>query len=369
MADRILTLRELNRATLARQLLLDRAPLPVPQAIERLVGLQAQVPNPPYIGLWTRLRDFRRDALTGLMKERQVVRATLMRSTLHLMTAGDYLLLRGALQPALTRALGAFFGQRAKGLDIDRLVAAARAWVEEAPRTFTELRALLSELEPDRDPEALAYAVRTHLPLVQVPPRGTWGSGGSPAHANAASWLGRPLAAPEEGLRPLVLRYLAAFGPASVKDVQTWSGLVRLRDPIEELKPELRSFRDERGGELLDLPDLPLPPADAPAPPRFLPEYDNLVLSHADRTRVVPDKYRSSVFLSAGRVRATFLVDGFVRGTWKIERARGTAALVIEPLEPLSGEARDALVEEGERLVRFVEDGAEAFEVRFAEQT
>ena len=367
-ADRVLTLRELNRATLARQMLLDRESLPVSDAVERLVGLQAQVPNPPYIGLWTRLQDFRRDDLTRLLEQREVVRATLMRATLHLMTAGDYLLLRPALQPALTRSLRSIGGKRLEGLDLDRLVAAARTSVEEAPRTFTELRGLLSGLEPDRDPSALAYLVRTHLPLVQAPPGGVWGTGGSPTHALAESWLGAPLADPKESLRALLLRYLAAFGPGSVRDIQTWSGLVRLKDPIEELKPELRIFRDENGNELLDLPDAPLPPADAPAPPRFVPEYDNLVLAHADRTRVISDEHRSRVFLSAARVRATFLLDGFVGGTWKIEKIKGAATLVIEPFEPLPEAARDALLEEGERLIRFVEDAAEAFEVRFTEK-
>jgi hypothetical protein len=175
--DRVLTLRELNRATLARQMLLTRESLPVSDTVERLVGLQAQVPNPPYIGLWTRLWDFRRDDLTRLLEQREIVRATLMRSTLHLMRAEDYLLLRPALQPALTRSLRSIGGKRLEGLDLDRLVAAARTSVEEAPRTFTELRGLLSGLEPDRDPSALAYLVRTHLPLVQVPPGGTWGTG------------------------------------------------------------------------------------------------------------------------------------------------------------------------------------------------
>ena len=365
-ADRVLTLRELNRATLARQMLLDRESLPVPDAVERLVGLQAQVPNPPYIGLWTRLRDFRRDDLTRLLEQREVVRATLMRATLHLMTAGDYLLLRPALQPALTRSLRSIAGRRLEGLDLDRLVAAAQTSVEEAPRTFTELRGLLSGLEPDRDPSALAYLVRTQLPLVQVPPGGAWGTGGSPTHGLAESWLGSPLAAPKESLRALLLRYLAAFGPASVKDIQTWSGLVRLKDPIEELKPELCIFRDENDNELLDLPDAPLPPADAPALPRFVPEYDNLVLAHADRTRVIADEHRSRVFLSAARVRATFLLDGFVHGTWKIERTKGAATLLIEPFDPLSEKARDALLEEGERLIRFIEDDAEEFEVRLS---
>ncbi len=273
------------------------------------------MPNPPYIGLWTRLWDFRRDDLTRLLEQREIVRATLMRSTLHLMRAEDYLLLRPALQPALTRSLRSIGGKRLEGLDLDRLVAAARTSVEEALRTFTELRGLLSGLEPDRDPSALAYLVRTHLPLVQAPPGGVWGTEGSPTHALPESWLGAPLADPKESLRALLLRYLAAFGPASVKDIQTWSGLVRLKDPIEELKPELRVFRGESGNGLLDLPDAPLPPADTPAPPRFVPEHDNLVLAHADRTRVIADEHRSRVFLSAARVRATFLLDGFVGGT------------------------------------------------------
>jgi Winged helix DNA-binding domain len=219
--------------------------------------------------------------------------------------------------------------------------------VEEAPRTFTELRALLSEPEPDRDPSALAYLVRMQLPLVQVPPEGAWGTGGSPVHALAESWLGAPLVVPEESLRVLVLRYLAAFGPATVRDIQAWSGLVRLKDQIQELKPELRSLRDENGNELLDLPDAPLPPADAPAPVRFVPDYDNLVLSHVDRTRVISEEHRKKVFLSAARVRATLLVDGFVGGTWKVEKTRKTARLVIEPFESLLKKERDALIEEG----------------------
>jgi hypothetical protein len=176
-ADQVLTLRELNRATLARQMLLDRKSLSVSDAVERLAGLQAQVPIPPYIGLWIRLRDFRRDDLTRLLEQREVVRATLMCATLHLMTAKDYLLLRPALQPALTRSLRSIAGKRLEGLDLDRLVAAARTSVQEEPRTFTELQGLLYGLEQDRDPSALAYQVRTHLPLVQVPPGGTWGTG------------------------------------------------------------------------------------------------------------------------------------------------------------------------------------------------
>ena len=368
MAERVLTRRELNRATLARQLLLERAPIPALDAVERLVGLQAQVAAPPYIGLWTRLREFRREDLTLLLERREVVRAPLMRSTLHLASAADYPWLRPALQPALDRALNAFFGKRARSLDVGRLIAPVRAWLEERPRTTGELRTLLSGIEPDQDPDALAYAVRNNLPLVQVPSSSAWGYGASPAYVTAERWLGRPVPDAEESVRRLVHRYLAAFGPASVRDVQAWAGMTGLKGAVEELKPELRAYRGERGVELLDLPDLPLPPADTPAPPRFVPEYDNLVLSHADRSRIVPEEYRPSIYLSAGRVRATFLVEGFVRGAWRTERAGKAAALVIEPFEPLPREANDALTEEGERLVRFIEEGAEEFVVRFAEE-
>jgi len=366
MSERTLTLRELNRATLTRQMLLERETLSVPAAVERLAGLQAQVASPPYIGLWTRLRDFRRDDLTHALEERLVVRAAMMRSTLHLMTAEDYLLLWPAMQPALVRALGAFFGKRAKGLDIEKLVTEARTWLAEEPRTQGDLRALLSGIEPDRDPAAMSYAVRSYLPKVQVPSGGRWGYSNRPPYALAEDWLGRPVSG-TENLRDLVFRYLAAFGPATVADVQAWSGLVRLKEAMGDIKPELRVFRDENGKELLDVPDGSLPPADTPAPVRFVPDYDNLILSHADRGRVISDEHRKFVFLSAGRVRATFLVDGFVAGTWKVEKSRRTANLVIEPFEPLAEGTREILLEEGERLARFVESEAETVEVRFAE--
>ena len=367
MTERTLTLRELNRATLARQMLLDREKLPVLDAVERLVGLQAQLPGPPFVGLWARLQGFRRDDLKRLMSERLVVRATLMRATLHLMTAVDYLLLRPALQPALARSLQGIAGRRMQGLDVEELVATVRAFFAHEPRAFAELREVLSDLLPDRDPSALAYAVRTHLPLVQVPSaNSTWGYSGRTPFTPAESWLGRPLAASQDPRR-LFFRYLAAFGPAGVMDFQAWSGLTRTKGAIEALKPELRSFRDEKGNELLDLPDAPRPPGDVPASARFVPDYDNLILSHSDRTRVISDEYRPRIFLSAARVRATFLVDGFVRGAWKIEKSRRAATLVIEPFEPLADEDRDALTGEGERLLRFVADGAETVEVRFAQ--
>lgn len=363
MTERTLTLRELNRATLARQMLLERKELSVPDAVARLVGLQAQVSSPPYIGLWTRLRDFRREDLTKSLERRQVVRAALMRSTLHLMTAGDYLLLRQAIQPALVRGLSAFFGQRAKDLDVEKLVAAAREALQERPLAQGELRDVLSEVGPDRDVAALAYTVRTYLPMVQIPSGGRWGYSNRPPYALPESWLGGSVSE-DAHPRELLRRYLAAFGPATAQDAQAWSGLTRLKEPIKALKPELRVFTDERGKELLDLPGAPLPPPDTPAPARFVPEYDNLVLSHADRTRVISDEYRKAVFLTAGRVRATILLDGFVAGVWKIEKSRNMATLVIEPFERLSRQDRDYLTEEGEKLVRFVGDDVKAHSVR-----
>jgi Winged helix DNA-binding domain len=362
MSAPTLSLRQINRATLARQLLLSRAALPIPAAIEQVGHLQAQVQNPPYIGLWTRLADFQRSDLTRLMEARRVVRTAWLRSTLHLVTAEDYVRLRATLQPALSRALSAFFGQKAKGVDVERLVTAARAQFAEKPRTTGDLKPALLAVEPTRDPDALAYVVRTHLPLVQVPPAGTWGSGAS-AYTLAEAWLGQPIA-PEADLRSLVQRYLAAFGPASIQDVQAWSGLTKLREPIEALRPALRTFKTEAGDEMFDLPDAPLPDADVPAPVRFMPEYDNVVLSHADRTRLIRDVDRGGIFLSAARVRATLLVDGFVRGVWKIEEARGNATLKIELFQPLAAAERDEVLQEGARLLRWVEDQATAFDIQ-----
>ncbi len=348
-------------------MLLGREESSVYDAVRRLAGLQAQVPNPPYIGLWTRLRDFARDELTDLIEDRRVVRSSMMRATLHLTTAEDYLLLRPALQAALDRSLRSIAGKRLAGLDLDRLVSEARRMAEEGPRTSKELQQRLVELEPDRDPSALAYLVRTRLPLVQTPPAGVWGRGGSPRFAPPESWLGAPLADPDESLRALVSRYLGAFGPAGARDFQAWSGLTGAKGLLEEMKPGLRLYRDEGGNELFDLPGAPLAPADTPAPILFVPEYDNLVLAHADRRRVIADEDRKRVFLSSARVRATFLIDGFVSGVWKIEKTKRSATLVAEPFAPLSTGDRAALAGEGERLLRFATDGTPELGVRFEE--
>lgn len=366
VAERVLTLRELNRATLARQLLLERADMPVPAAIERLVGLQAQQAIAPFIGLWTRLRNFQRDDLADLIEARKVVKATMMRATLHLVTADDYLLLRGTLARVLQEASADIAKRRDQQLDIDQIISVAKSFIGEAPRSFAEISAMLSERWPDTDVGSMRYTVRTHIPLVQVPVKGGWSYPGNPKFALAESWLDKPI--PEtDDIRTLVFRYLAAFGPASVTDIQTWSGLDKLKDEIEKLRPELVTYRDERKRELFDLPDMPIPDADTPAPERFLPEYDNLLLSHDKRTRVVADEYRKRVYLPGLRVASTILVDGFVAGAWKAEKTKGVAALMITPFAPLKKSSRDALTEEGEKLIRFIEPDAKNHEVRFIE--
>jgi hypothetical protein len=219
------------------------------------------------------------------------------------------------VQPVIDRGLYANRAHREglEGVDIEALSAAGRALLEERPRTAKELGVLLRERWPERDPASLARAVRHLVPLVQVPPRGVWGRSGPAAHTTAEAWLGRSLDS-DPSLEEMVVRYLGAFGPASVKDVQTWSGLTRLGEVVDRLRPRLSTFQDERGRELFDLPDAPRPDPDTPAPARFLPEFDNLILSHADRTRVIADEYRKAIASKNGMVPATFLVDGFVRG-------------------------------------------------------
>ena len=367
MADRVLTLRELNRATLARQMLLARADVSVPTAIERLVGMQAQLASAPYVGLWTRLPDFKRADLANLIENRTVVKATLMRATLHLCTAADYLRFRTTLQPMLSSAMAAVIKQRGDDFDRDELLAAGRKFINEKPRSFAEISAMVAELMPDYDVGALRYTVRTHLPLVQVPLASGWSYSNKPEFTLAETWLGEKIS-PEDNLKELVLRYLAAFGPAGVTDAQSWLGM-KLKDVFEELRPQLQVYRDQGRRELFDLPDQVLPAEDTPAPVRFLPEFDNLLLSHSNRKRVVADEYRSRVYLPALRVAATILVDGFVRGAWKVEKAKTAATLVIEPFEKLAKKERMKLTEEGEKLVRFVEPEAKSFAVQFAESS
>ncbi|MFC4590178.1 winged helix DNA-binding domain-containing protein [Sphaerisporangium corydalis] len=359
----VLGRRALNRATLERQLLLDRSPMTVVEAVEHLVGLQAQTPHTWYTGLWSRLAGFEPEDAGALLTDRSLVRIALMRSTIHLVSAADCLELRPVMAPVSERGLSSNFGRNLVGVDRRELVAAGRALVEERPLTFGALGRLLAERWPGRDPASLAQAIRAWTPLVQVPPRGVWGKSGPIAHTTAESWLGAGLAA-EPSPRRAVLRYLAAFGPATVKDVQTWSGLTRLREVVEGLRPELVTFRDEQGRELFDLPGAPRPDPDVPAPPRFLYDYDNLLLSHDDRGRVVTEEHRGQAYEPYGPVPQVVLVDGFTSGEWKITRAGGTAVLTIRPYVPLPNAQATALAEEGARLLGFAAADAPDHDVR-----
>jgi hypothetical protein len=359
-----LSRKALNRALLARQMLLERAKVSTTGAVDRLVGLQAQQPQPPFIGLWTRVLGFERAALLAAIRGRQVVRATLLRATLHLVSAADYLWLRQTLQPMLSAGMQSVLRKRAEGLDIPAVVREARRFLAAQPRTFTDVRGALLKQFPGADERAMGYAVRTHLPLVAAPVDTEWGYQADPAFADAEIWLGK---APEPIERPeaLVLRYLAAFGPAAAADVQTWSGLSGLREVLESLRPKLRTFRDERKRELFDLPDAPRPEEHTPAPVRFVPGFDNIILGHAERSRIIADEHRRFVTTKNLQVLPTFLVDGFVAGTWKSERVKSTASLILAPFAPLPRTAKAQLSEEGDALLRFIEPNVSKQTVRF----
>lgn len=363
MSDTILSGRALNRATLARQLLLKRHALKPATAIERLAGLQAQVPRPPFVGLWSRVERFTRDALIRAIERRDVVRGTMMRGTIHLVSRADFVAWRRALQPMLTRGMASVLGARTTGFDSAALIAAARARFEEEPCTFADLREHLAARFPSLDERAMGYLVRMQLPLVQTPaPGAPWAYPSSASFALAESWLDEPLFKDEDS-QPLARRYLAAFGPASGKDFQIWSGLQGGRQLLEAMRPTLRVFKDEQGRELFDLPKAPRPDADEEAPVRFLPEFDNLLLAYDDRSRIIATDHRRLVITKNLLIPATFLVDGMVAGTWTVERKKREARLVLEPFGTLSARNRTALHAEGNALLRFVEPDAASYAV------
>jgi winged helix DNA-binding protein len=348
MGDVQLTTRALNRALLERQMLLRRHFISVGGALERLVGMQAQEPLAPYIGLWSRLVDFDPAELSRMTEEREAVRGTLMRCTVHLTTADDFRMLRPVLQSVMERRFASTqFARQIEGVPVAELLTAGRELVEQEPRSNAQLSRELNARWPHADPDALAYAIRYLVPVVQLPPRGLWPTrkgGARVAVTTVEQWLDAPLAPDVDAT---ILRYLAAFGPASTADIAAWSGLAGVRDAIERLRPQLRTFTDEQGRELLDVQEGPLPDPDTPVPPRFLPPFDNVLLAHKDRSRVIPDEYRADVVNDLGT--GMLLVDGFVRGTWRIN-----GGLELKLRAPLTDAEAAAVAEEGEALVEFV---------------
>jgi hypothetical protein len=359
-----LGLRALNRALLERQLLVERSPLPAVEAVAHLVGLQAQAVRPPHLALWSRLAGFTPADLDRLVVDRSVVRMALQRSTLHLVTAADALALRALLADPLARIVRSQFGRALPGVDPAELAAAGTELVEQEPLTFAELGERLAPRWPGRDPNALAQTVRNLVLLVQVPPYGLWDSAGAPRHTTARRWLGHDLPA-DVRVDDVVLRYLGAFGPAGVRDVQKWSGLTRVGAVVDRLADRLRTYLDPDGVVLLDLAEREPPDPDRDVPVRYLPDFDVTLLAHADRRRIVADEHRPLVFTSGGIIRATVLVDGFVRGRWRLQRTGSAAALVVEPFGPLAARDRAALVEEGRGLLALLAPEQPDAAVRF----
>jgi hypothetical protein len=364
-ASGTVTQRALNRALLARQLLLDRARLTPVDVVERLAGLQAQVPRPPFIGLWTRLETFTRQDLTDRLHDRSIVRATMMRGTIHLVSAADYIAFRPVLHASLVAAPESMFRSAFEGHDLRKIVASGREFFAR-PNTFDALRKHFAERGPTIDARAPAYLVRMHLPLVQIPTADPWGYPASAQFGLAEEWLRAPVSVASVTPRELVRRYLAAFGPATPADAQAWSGIQSLRTVFEELRSELVTMRDERKRELFDLPDAPRPDEDTPAPVRFIPDYDNVVLGHKDRSRIIEDEHRPRISTANLQIRATYLVDGRVAGTWKIDRSRQAATLVLEPFGRLTKKTSKELEREAGPLLAFMEPNATTHAIRVA---
>jgi len=350
VTERVLTARALNRALLARQLLLERSPLPITRALERVAGLQTQYAPSGYVSLWTRLRDFRREALTKALEQRRAVQATLMRITIHTVSARDFPLFASGLRRGRCDWWSAQYRHQAEALDMAALAALVRRRLSKGPRRASELKELL---ESEGIPSVAWSGLGLWLDMVRVPPSGTWDQRRANLYGLADDWLGPSAATEAEGLEHLIRRYLGGFGPASVKDLASWAGLpVRTFLPVVERLP-LRRFRDERGGELLDLPRAPLPGPDAPTPVRFLPSWEAMLLVHARRTQVLPEQYRPLVFNTrTPHSVSTFLVDGAVAGTWRYEGGR----VQWEPFEPIPRTARRELEDEAKRLAAFHAD-------------
>ncbi len=360
MAETRLTLRQLNRTLLARQMLLERREAHPVAATEHLIALQSQIPNPPYIGLWTRLRLFERGQLTELLASREIVRAPWVRSTLHLVSAADHQRFQSVIQPALVRGLRSFFGARGADLNIERLLSIAKPFLESNQPSIGALRKHLQEHEPELNKEAMAYAVRSHLPLVQIPPSGSWGAGTRATYTTADSWLGP---ANPSDLPSLFRRYLAAYGPADIMDFQTWTGMTHLKSQLAPTLADLVVYQSESGRDMYDLPELTIAAPDSIAPLRFIPEYDNILIAHRDRSRILPDEHRKKVFLSAGRVIGTVLIDGFVGATWNVKKDKRSLTLNVKLFEAQPKDCLRAIEEEGNRLLQFFDEEASSHTV------
>jgi hypothetical protein len=343
----MLDVRVLNRALLARQLLLRRHEMSAVDALEYLVGLQAQEPLEPYIGLWSRLAAFDPRELADLLETRRAVRTLLMRRTLHLVTARDCLVLRPPHHSMLVARMWGTLRHRLPGVDLAELAEAGRPLFEQQPRTVSEVGRALADRWPGVAARDLGDALSSLVPLVQVPPRGIWGQRGPARNTTIEAWLDSPLSDSTAAVDALILRYLTAYGPAASADIRAWSGLSGLRDALQRLQPRLRTFRDARGRELLDVPEGLLPDPETPAPPRFLPAFDNAVLAYDDRSRIIDQTHRG---LSVQGARFV-LVDGRVAGTWTVVSDDVTATLRITLLIRLKGQDADAMVDEGQRLL------------------
>lgn len=356
-----LSRRALNRSTLARQLLLERVRMPAVAAVDRVVGLQAQVPLVPYTALWNRLADFDPNELSQLLEDRSVARLPLMRATIHLVTAADALSLRPLQQPVLARTFkGTVWSKRLGEYDVPDILDHGRTLLAQRPRTRAELGRLQAERWTGVDAEALGMATTYLLPVLQPTPRGLWGRRGQAAWALVDEWLGTELRE-DYPVEELVRRYLGAFGPASVMDIQAWCGLTRLREVTDRMGGRLRRLRTEAGAELLDVPDGPLPNPDTPVPVRFLPEYDNSTLGYADRSRILPPDADFTLLQGGpGGHVGSLLVDGFVSALWALTRSGDRAALRITPAVRLPSSCIEAIHAEGAELLDFLAPGAES---------
>ena len=346
-----LTHRELNRATLSRQHLLEHSSKPALEMIDHLVGMQAQNPHDPYFGLWARLNQFDPADLSTAISLRHAVRTAYLRATIHLVTSNDLLALDPSIRPVSKRVFASTsFARAVAGIDLGELLATGRALLEERPRSRADLSRLLAVRWPDHNPQSMAQAVTYNLALVQVPPRGLWDHKGNATWTTVESWLGREIDSMPD-LPLLVFRYLAAFGPATVGDMRTWSGVSGLAIVVDGLRDRLRAFTDENGRELFDLPDAPRPEADTPAPPRFLPEYDNVLLGHADRARIIPADVRPPGW------EGNLLHDGFLVGSWKLGRTKSEARIVVSPFRRMTKRAAGEVADEAARLLTAVGPG------------